>query len=391
MPWTKEEVCIVEDVLTSGRFSSVKDARKAIAEEISKPVPERTFYREVVRHFGKRPSAMLQLPSSPFPEGHHIKGVSTLVDSSGRTVMQWFKTAKDRDSRVQTLERVIDRMPEIMQVYAKPVKHPKRRGLRKDLYAVYPIGDPHFGMRSSATTAHEEEDSYSVKDCILSNMDYLVQTGAQTEKALIAILGDLTHINDTTNATPTNKNPLDTDMAYEDLYEFTFAALLRLIHVALTQHAQVRVIVEIGNHDLTTAFTMAIALREHFRDELRVTVDTDKHHYHFDRFGRNLIMTTHGHHKSVGKNPGELFELMAAARKEDWGQTDWRWIYTGHVHMQQRWERLGGSIESFAPAAVQGDAWHHRNGYHAKPRMTKIWLHKDRGEVSRSTIASDIF
>ena len=96
------------------------------------------------------------------------------------------------------------------------------------------------------------------------------------------------------------------------------------------------------------------------------------------RFGKVLIAATHGDtvkHK-------DLLGVMASDRSEDWGQTKYRYWYTGHVHNQTVTELAGVTCESFRTLAAK-DAWAAGAGYRAGRDMRAIIHHKDWGEVER--------
>ena len=52
---------------------------------------------------------------------------------------------------------------------------------------------------------------------------------------------------------------------------------------------------------------------------------------HWHRFGKNLIGVTHGDTVKAQ----QLGPVMACDRPEDWGETAYRFWYTGHVHQNR--------------------------------------------------------
>ena len=75
---------------------------------------------------------------------------------------------------------------------------------------------------------------------------------------------------------------------------------------------------------------------------------------------------------------------MAADRAEDWGDTEYRYWYTGHIHSKNSMEFPGCTWESFRTLAAK-DAWHSAMGYRSGRDMNSITLHKEYGEVGRNT------
>jgi hypothetical protein len=77
--------------------------------------------------------------------------------------------------------------------------------------------------------------------------------------------------------------------------------------------------------------------------------------------------------------------IMATDQPEKWGQSEYRYWWTGHVHHDQVKDYEGCRVESFrilAPA----DAWAANHGYRAASDMKAIILHKDYGEVARHVV-----
>ena len=100
------------------------------------------------------------------------------------------------------------------------------------------------------------------------------------------------------------------------------------------------------------------------------------------KFGKILIGSTHG---DTAK-PNKLPEIMAADKPSEWGDTDYRYWYTGHIHSRNVIEFSGCVWESFRTLAAK-DAWHSGAGYRSGRDMCSILLHKDFGEIGRNTVS----
>ena len=75
---------------------------------------------------------------------------------------------------------------------------------------------------------------------------------------------------------------------------------------------------------------------------------------------------------------------MACDRAKDWGETEHRFIYHGHIHHSSISEHPGVLVESFRTLAAK-DAWHSSSGYRSGRDMKCIIHHKEYGEISRHT------
>jgi hypothetical protein len=146
------------------------------------------------------------------------------------------------------------------------------------------------------------------------------------------------------------------------------------------------VIHQAGNHDDYTALMLAIVTDAYFRDEPRVTVDLSPARFHYYRFGKCLIGVTHGDARGASKAQ-DLESIMAADRARDWGETEHRMWWTGHIHHRRAQDVRGATCEAFRTLA-SSDAWAAGEGYRSRAEMTAITLHRQWGEVARACVSS---
>lgn len=346
---------------------------KATSEVISEVINQRTLK-----------GSLTNSHTDYHPNGHDIKGVSTLIDSNGNTVMQWYKTQKENLNKSQILKKLIAELPDLITKPSKPVTK-LLNNYKDDVLSVYPIGDPHIGMLAwgPETFAKKDFNSKEAQQQLQAAMGYLVNQAEPTTNALIINLGDFFHTDNSSNLTNSSKNPLDVDVRWNKLLRIGLATMVNMIDLALTRHKKVRTIVEIGNHDDHSSMFLAVALNAYYRNEPRVSIDMSPAKFHYLRFGQNLIGVTHG--DTV--KPKDLESIMACDKAEDWGDTKYRYWYIGHVHHSSKWEFRGCTVESFRTLAPK-DAWHHSQGYRSRNDMSKIMLHKEYGEIFRATVDS---
>lgn len=253
------------------------------------------------------------------------------------------------------------------------------------MLACFPVGDYHLGMLSWAKETGGNWDMKIAEDMMNAAVEHLMGGFiVPAATCLIPILGDFFHYDSMVPETPTSKNTLDVDTRPQVMIRAGLRVAVMMVERALDQYGEVHVIVEIGNHDLTNSVWLMETLRERYRDEPRVHIDTSPRHFHYFRFGKVLIGTHHGH----GVKAAQLPLIMAADRPEDWGQTEYRYWYTGHVHHAKTTHAVGHqdfvgcSVESFRVLAPE-DAYAANKGYRSVRDMTAILLHKEFGETQR--------
>lgn len=318
------------------------------------------------------------------PDGYSVKGVSTLYKTDGSVAAQWVKSTADKERQRELLHEAMRAMTSDLP------RVPKRKAIRldyqKDVMAAYILGDPHFGMRAWKDEVGADWDLSIAEKVTCSAMASMVEAQPRTETALVVNLGDALHYDSMAPVTPRGGHLLDADGRYAKMVHVAIKSIRQCIESALDKHKYVRVINAIGNHDETGAIWLSQALDIAYENEPRVSVDTSPSVFNYHRFGKNLIGIHHGHTAKAVSLPG----VMASDRAKDWGETEWRYWFCGHVHHTSRKEYPGVSVESFGTLASK-DAYASAGGWRAREQTQAILLHKDWGEVGRTTRQAGIF
>jgi hypothetical protein len=313
------------------------------------------------------------------PEGFHVKGVSSYYDKNGELLGQWVKTKGDESHRVQLLLDALEMAIEPRKGCLEPIKVPKTND--KDLLCIYIMGDPHVGMYSWAAETGSDFDANIAERNLVQAVDHLVALAPAAENAAICNLGDYFHSDSMLNRTLRSGHHLDVDTRWARVLQIGIRAMQRCIDRALEKHKHVTVINEIGNHDDHTSIMLSVALSAFYSKEPRVTIDCSPAPFHWYRWGKCLVGVTHGDGPKASQLPG----IMASDKPEDWGQTKYRYWYTGHVHSDSLSEFPGCTVESFRTLAPR-DMYATRAGYRSMQDMKMDVLHKDYGKINRHIV-----
>lgn len=343
---------------------------KSVVDKKSYPVPET--------------SSDYEIPTRVANPHFSTVATSTLYrgkNGDGEVVLQWVKEAKDNSKRAaeEMIAAMCEDLPRI------EASEPRSKEFREDAIAVYPMGDPHFGMFAWGEEAGEDFDLGIAEKNLCSAVSRLVETVPACENALIINLGDFFHADNSESRTARSGYALDTDTRWPKVLRVGIKALRQCIESALAKHNHVTIINAIGNHDDHTAMMLSVALSNIYEGEPRVTVldnPTIKHYY---RFGRNLFGVHHGHTIKMQDLPLQ----MAIDRPADWSETKYRFFFTGHIHHDSKKEIGGVVIESFRTLAPK-DAWHASMGYQSGRDMKSILFHKEFGEIERHTVSVEM-
>ena len=308
-----------------------------------------------------------------------VRGTSTLYDESGAMRLQWVKSKLDDDKVQEAIREWVEAMVQDMKGAASKVPPvPPPAHADADLLAVYPVGDPHFGMYAWALEAGEDFDIGIAERLTMGAIDRLVASAPAAHTALLLELGDFFHADDNKNVTPRSGAALDVDTRWAQVMQIGLRAMVYAVQRLLERHQLVVVRINKGNHDPHSSFGLALALDGRFHAEPRVKVDLSPAVHWYFRHGKALIGTTHGDTTKMKDLPG----VMAADRPQDWGEARFRYWYCGHVHHTEKQEFPGVVVEYFRTLAAR-DAWHAGQGYRAGRDMSLIVHHREFGEIER--------
>jgi hypothetical protein len=344
---------------------------------------------EAARHLG--------IPRTTLTHRLGMAGVDPAIKDSMSAVgtdlvpaLAWAKTKSKDGTSYSVLLKPAQREPadiaaEICDAInaIKPIKPiPAPRHSDADLLTVYPIADAHIGMLAWDRETGEDYDTKIALARIRDGMGMCVSGAPASGTAIILDVGDLTHADDNTNATPRSKHPLDTDSRHFRTLDAAIEALASATECALHKHDNVIVRVLRGNHNESSYLAVMFALFERYRDNPRVTVEKTPCDFFVHEFGAVMIAAHHG-----DKAKAERLVLhMADQWPEMWGRTRYRFYFTGHLH-HLKMQDIGGVQVEQLRAVTAKDAYAASHAYSAFAQMQAVTYHKERGEISRVKVA----
>lgn len=320
--------------------------------------------------------------SAPQPAalGEVISGRSTLYDADGGKVLEWIKTKSEPG-----LEDIIGAIKEAFDNYkpaAKPVKPPP--AVANDLLCLVPANDFHIGMYAWHEETGSNWDLKIAEQTIGNGLDAVIGHSPSCGHCIVLGGGDLLHADNKENKTARSGNALDVDGRYQRVLMVACRLMVRAVDSCLRRHAKVTVRILPGNHDEHAAVAVAYFLKAWFRNEPRVTVDTDPSLFFWHRFGDVMLGATHGHTVKITQMPS----IMAHRRAEDWGATKFRYVHGFHLHHSAKYATEGnGVISEVHQAPIPQDAWHFGAGFLSGRSLQTITYHREFGEISRNRVA----
>ncbi len=311
-----------------------------------------------------------------------VSRTTTLYNAAGEAQLQWVQEKPEDADRLAIWKTVADELakdlPRVRPILAVNSEH-----YSKTMMACYPVGDHHLGMLSWRPETGTSYDLEIGERMLTKAFQHLVPLSPRCARAAIVFLGDFLHYDSQVPETPAHKHKLDADSRFQKMIRAAIRVVRRVIDVTLAWHEHVEIIVEPGNHDPYSAVWLMEALHNLYESEPRISVDTTPRSYHYIRFGKCLVGT---HHGDLAK-PAALAGIMAYDRPQDWGETEYRTWWTGHIHHKSADDipHTGVSWESFR-ILPPADAWAANKGYRSIRDMKAIVLHHEHGEVARHTV-----
>ena len=232
--------------------------------------------------------------------------------------------------------------------------------------AVLSLQDIHFG---------KEGNEEVVKDFETAVIDLVVRASnvANLEKVYYVVGGDLINM-DTFTGTTTSGTPVDNGQSATEAYITAFDAILWSIGYIKQYCEELHIVYIPGNHDRLSSFHLAHALSKALSSE-----DIIWHVDYLERkvftYGMNFFAFEHG---DVKTNNSLL--LYATESPVEWGATQYRTLYTGHLHTRKKIEyitqdeRTGFAIKVL-PSLSRSDYWHYHNKFVGNRRAGVIDIH----------------
>jgi hypothetical protein len=316
------------------------------------------------------------------PEGHLVKGVSTLYDADGVVKAQWVKTNIDHQARLDALKEVIDALKADLPK-AEPVPEPTTS--MSALCNFYTFTDYHLGMLAWHREGGEDWDLGIAESLILAALVSMIERSPPAHTAVVNIQGDFLHTDGKVPVTPAHGHVLDADSRYPKIRKAAIRIIRQLVRECLERHSDVHLVIAEGNHDEEGTGWLADFFDVHYEDEPRVSVNDSALPFYVFEWGHTMLGIHHGH-----KVKNEALPLLFAAQfPESWGRTKRREIHCGHRHHRDEKEYNGVTVVQH-PTLAARDAHAARGGWIADRAAWAITYHKKYGAVGRVMVTPEM-
>jgi len=316
------------------------------------------------------------------PDGQKLRGVSTLYNKDGESIIQWVKTSAD-------VQRQLEIIKEASEAFRADIPKETPTSFKgqtySDLASMYMITDYHIGQMSWAGEAGEDWDTDKAVKFLVDWFATAIKAAPDSKVGIFCQGGDFLHFDSMDAVTPTSRHLLDTDSRYAKIVNVTIIALRRIIAMLLEKHEHVHIIMEEGNHDMASSIWLRAMLSDKFSEEPRITVDNSAIPYYVYEHGKTALFFHHGHKKKLT----EISKTFVGMFREIFGRTKYAYAHMGHYHHVASKEDSLMIVEQHPSLAVQ-DAYSVRGGYIANRGASVITYSKEHGEIARVTIRPEM-
>ena len=304
-------------------LSAVREAPTIMRAGAALGISERAVYRNLQK-IKDRARAEGWEEIHFIPEGHALKGMSTLV-RDGEAVLTWVKTREDAELKDRLLQEarqaLVDGLPR-----EKAVKPPKAQP--DDLLDLYILTDYHLGMKAWHEETGADWDIRIAEDLLVAWFTAAIKDAPRAKTALFAQLGDFMHWDGIEAVTPTNRHILDADTRHQKMVRVAIRATRRIIRALLKKHEQVHIVMAEGNHDPAASAWLREMLSEFYGDEPRITVDRSPDPFYCYEHGLTSLFFHHGHKRRINA----IDDVFVSKFREVFGRTRYSYGHMGHLH-----------------------------------------------------------
>lgn len=313
------------------------------------------------------------------PSTHYAKGVSTYFPKTETTPAAWVKANVRQEAYNELVKGAIAEFLE--DVDPIPVA-PAPLDFQTDVIPWIQIGDGHIGMLAHCAETGQNFDLKIAERELCTAIAMLIDEMPPCARIVINDLGDMTHYDNIAGKTSHSGHDLDYDGRMHKMLRVYVRTMRFIVDRCLAKAAHVDVIVNQGNHSAVNDLWMRELLEVAYGPSGRVTVLDNSNIFIPYRMGNTLVMTNHTDKCAVK----DLVGVMISDFREDFGQTEFHYIDTGHVHHRfVAKEYPSVVVESWNHLAAN-DKYSHEMGYRSRQLITVVLRSRTFGEVGRRVL-----
>jgi hypothetical protein len=320
--------------------------------------------------------------AAPVPAHLTVGKTTVQYDANGKVIQEW----RRQSPRLELLEDVVNGLCDRVRGKGKTTPLKKSNTTREDLLFEIDLFDAHVGMY-----ADEKETLDSDYNCdiaakrMVEATRHLASKANSPSKCVLVFGGDMLHIDDRSNRTPSSGHALDADSRYHRVVNYIISACKECVSIAASVAPQLEVIVLEGNHSSHSELWLSRVLDAYYSNCPNIQINTKPNPRKHLQWGKNLLVWAHG-----DKIPSNRWAMIVAAElSKEWGLTKYRHLKCGHVHHKKCIapvvvDEQSGLVVEYLEALCASDAWHSGAGFVGSQKGASAFEYsKENGLVAR--------
>ena len=246
------------------------------------------------------------------------------------------------------------------------------------------LADLHLDVKSFASETGNDSDMYksferalkAVKDIL-----YRANYGHGIEEIIFIGGNDFYHANSAKNTTEKG-TPLDVDGRFHESFKLGLSLITAMLDMCKV-YAPVRYYTCYGNHSPEREFYLAAALEAFYRNDDKITIETDPKSRKYFSFGNSAFMLSHDAPKSIKDLP-----VIFATENPSLFTMKYKFLLTGHLHSKQETFFIGtkenfGLVWKRMPSLAKSDKWHFDSFFIGNQKSCiGLVVNKNHGEIA---------
>ena len=363
--------------------------------------------KEMARIFGVDTKAWVatDFRTNVYQGFHKIRVPAKDGGTGHRKVALWqsrvtWKRIMTETMELQILEFLRENAKPIAQPAARP--RPAKPAAGKGQMLAWGLWDAHLGLYAWQSEVGANFNLDIAIDRITNSIDDMVEElrGQPIERIVMPVGNDFMHYDNVRQKTSFGEHHMDCDGRYGKVYAAGLRCLCHMVERAASLCGDVEILYVPGNHDLTSSYTLCVALAQRYRAWKGIRFDLAANPRKFRLFGGTLLGFTHGD----GAGAQQLATIFPTECRDEWSKATYREIQVGHTHQRREVSFAGvvpvnGITIRTNPCLSNVDMWHHRQGLIGEPmksveawRYDRIgyrgshvaWARDDRNDAARS-------
>lgn len=277
-----------------------------------------------------------------------------------------------KDSFLEFKEKAIEEM----QRYSPKYPTIKRTEVKDAHCLVVNITDVHIGENTELSIARCQD---ALADIVHKSSLFLI------DRVIFVGGNDVIHV-DTMHHTTTKGTQLHAQISPQEIFTKAKTLYISLIE-QLAAIADVHYIHVPDNHAELSGFHLSDVVASWFRNAKNITFDTSAQYRKCYVYGDNLLAFAHGHGVKDNERPLDI----ATAFPKEWGSTQHRYCYLGHVHhnksiISKNIKEMNGIEVQWLRSTQPRNEYESLSGYHSKAGVSTFIHHPTKGQVARFNV-----